>query len=149
MQPNDRPWLSFPGLTTDLKILHVDEERNIVVVMSRIAAGGDGGKHLHLCEAIAYTARGEWAYDNGSLPEGAVAIEPHGSIHTPTSEGGSEQFVVFVGTGPDLLQTLDEDDNVVATTSIKHFKLLHDMTPEEAMRTGLVSMASRDNVRRD
>src|SRR5205823_2816775 len=86
-----------------------------------------------------YTVSGEWTYDEGSLPEGAVAIEPYGSIHTPTSKNGADMFVVFVGTGPDLLQVLDDEGNVTATTTIKQFKRLYEMTPAEALRAGLMS----------
>lgn len=142
IQPADRPWLKFPGSTVDLKILHVDVERNIAVVISRFAPGGNGGRHLHLCEAIAYTATGEWAYEEGSLPEGAVAIEPYGSVHMPTSDQGSDAFVVFVGTGPDMVQELDDDGNIIGTTTIHHFKMLYDMTSEEASRFGLAGKPS-------
>lgn len=144
IQPADRPWLQFPGSTVDMKILHVDVERNIAVVVTRFAPGGNGGRHLHLCEAIAYTVSGEWAYEEGSLPVGAVAIEPYGSIHTPISQHGSDAFVVFVGTGPDMVQELDDDGNVIGTTTIEHFQRLYEMTPEEAYSVGLISQRLRD-----
>jgi anti-sigma factor ChrR (cupin superfamily) len=136
IRTEDRPWLPFPGVEGEVKILSVDEERNVVVFMMRLPPGGDFGTHRHLCQAIAYTTAGEWFYEEGAVPVGAVAVEPVGSTHAPRSDHGGEGLVILVGDGPDLIEFVDEEGNAVGQFGIDFFKMLHGLTPEEAARLG-------------
>ena len=133
---DDRPWLPFPGVEGEVKILSVDEDRNMVVFMMRLPPGGDFGTHRHSCTAIAYTTKGVWYYEEGPVPVGSVAVEPVGSSHSPRSDEGGEGLVILLGDGPDLIEFLDADGNSAGTFGIEFFKMLHGLTPEEAMKLG-------------
>lgn len=96
-------WLSVPQIPKGeawIKVIHADPGMNRVIFKFRFSAGCELPPHTHQCHATAYTLAGEWEYEGLKLPEGAVAYEPVGSTHTPSSEAGAE-LVVFLTSDSD------------------------------------------------
>jgi hypothetical protein len=97
-ESEDLDWIPLPDVPkgeAHFKVIHADEERNVVVFKFRFGAGCELVPHTHECHAIAYTLSGEWEYEGLKLPVGAVAYEPEKSVHTPSSENGAELVVVL------------------------------------------------------
>jgi hypothetical protein len=95
---HDREWIPIPLMPkgeAQIKVIHADEERGIVVFKFRFGPGSELLPHTHKCHAVAYTISGEWEYEGLKLPEGAIAYEPVESVHTPSSEPGAELIVVL------------------------------------------------------
>ena len=110
MRPKDgSPARSFA------KILHLDEGRNLVVMLNRTVGGTTLPVHTHLCEAIAYTLSGRWAYRDVDLGAGSFGVEPVGTEHAPEYAEDTEALVIFVGDGPDLLRTTLPDGTEITT----------------------------------
>ncbi len=94
----DKPWIPLPNIPKGegwLKVIHADEDRGVVVFKFRFSPGCELLPHSHECHAIAYTISGEWEYEGLKLPEGTIAYEPVGSVHTPSSDPGAELVVTL------------------------------------------------------
>jgi quercetin dioxygenase-like cupin family protein len=94
----DKPWIPLPNIPKGegwIKIIHADDERGVVVFKFRFSEGCELLPHTHDCHAIAYTISGEWEYEGLKLPEGTIAYEPVGSMHTPSSDSGAELVVTL------------------------------------------------------
>ena len=131
IEGNERPWLPLPGYEGSyMKVLVVDEERKQVIFMFRMAPGATFPKHLHHCHAIAYTTAGEWQYEEGTLPVGAMAYEPVGSEHTPSSRPGCE-MVVFLRSDDGRFLENYMDDGSIFLMDMAFFKMMLNMTPDE------------------
>jgi quercetin dioxygenase-like cupin family protein len=95
---HDKPWLPVPLIPKGeawIKVILADEQRKCVIFKFRFSPDCELPPHTHECHAVAYTISGEWEYEGLRLPEGAVAYEPVGSTHTPSSGPGSELAVVL------------------------------------------------------
>jgi hypothetical protein len=94
---DDKPWLSFDESTGDaMKVLHVDREMRQAVFVQRFGRDTTHPEHTHLGSAVAYTISGTWRYDGEPFPEGAVAVEPSRSRHTPMTRDGEVADVLVV-----------------------------------------------------
>src|SRR5262249_51119045 len=91
-----RDWLPVPFVDgVHIKVLVAAAERGQVVFHSGSGPGTVLPEHVHHCQAIAYTISGEGEYEGLNLPAGAVAYEPAGSVHTPSSQPGADIVVVL------------------------------------------------------
>ncbi|MFT6957036.1 MAG: hypothetical protein ACJAYC_002043 [Halieaceae bacterium] len=108
-----------------LKVLVIDEVRNRVDFLFKQDPHAEFAKHNHCCIAVAFTLEGLWGYREGEEMhfKGTYSYEPPGSAHTPyASEQGMVVYASFQGTGPSMLEILDEDDNVIDVLTIDFFK---------------------------
>jgi quercetin dioxygenase-like cupin family protein len=129
----DKDWLPVPGVPKGeawIKVIHADEERNVVVFKFRFGAGCELVPHTHRCHAIAYTISGEWEYEGLKLGEGAIAYEPVDSIHTPSSEPGAELVVVLSSKSDQFLINHMPDGSEIAF-DLAFFRQLEMMTPDQ------------------
>ena len=108
-----------------IKVLSVDEKRHRVDFLFRQDPNREFAKHNHRCTAVALTLEGVWGYREGAelhFP-GTFSYEPPGSAHTPfSSEHGMTVYASFQGSGPEMLDILGDDDEVVATLTLDFFK---------------------------
>jgi quercetin dioxygenase-like cupin family protein len=129
---NDRDWLPIPLVDgVHIKVLVADPQRRQVVFQFRFGPGTVLPEHVHHCQAIAYTISGEWEYDGLELPAGAIAYEPPGSAHTPSSRPGAEIVVVLSSDSDRFLENHMADGSVVEM-DMAFFQLLDGMTLEQA-----------------
>ena len=132
-QSKDKPWLPLPLIpkgSADIRVVHADEERNVVVFEFRFGPGTELVPHTHECHAIAYTVSGKWAYEGLELPEGAVAYEPEGSKHAPTSENGAELMVILRSESDQFLINHMPDGSELPF-DMGFFKALEEASPEQ------------------
>ena len=133
INPEDKPWLPLGEPGNFMKILHIDEADRQVVFLQRFAKNTTHPKHTHHCTAVAFTLRGEWAYDGTPFPLGAVAFEPYGSTHTPMTLDDNDADVLVILTSRDerfITAHISETEDVELDMAM--FKSLAAMTPEEA-----------------
>jgi quercetin dioxygenase-like cupin family protein len=129
---SDRDWLPIPSVDgAYIKVLVADRERRQVVFQFRFAPGTVLPEHIHHCQAIAYTISGEWEYEELKLPSGAVAYEPPGSTHTPSSGPGAEIVVVLSSDSDRFLENHMADGSVFEM-DMSFFALIDGATLEQA-----------------
>ena len=111
MQPKDgsppRAWA---------KVLHLDVERNLVIMLNKVAKGSLLPEHTHLCEAIGYTLSGSWSYRDMQLGADWFGVEPTGTEHAPEYQDDTVALIIFAGDSPQLLRTKLPDGGEVTTT---------------------------------
>jgi quercetin dioxygenase-like cupin family protein len=144
---DDRPWLQIdPATENFFKIISVDEAMKQVVMIVKFAPNAIYPKHLHNSMAVAYTLEGEWEYEEGVLPVGSFAIEPPGTVHTPTvSSKGVTILAVLTATTDNFVEVPMEDGSTFVQ-DLAYWKALHAMTAEEARASHAVgvTMSSRE-----
>jgi quercetin dioxygenase-like cupin family protein len=132
----DQEWLPIPLVPKGeawMKVIHADEELGNVIFMFRFSPGCELPSHTHHCHATAYTISGEWEYEGLKLPVGALAYEPVGSTHTPSSGPGSE-LVVFLKSETDRFLINHMPDGTDLPFDMAFFKALEGATAEEAQK---------------
>lgn len=129
---NERDWLPIPAADgAFIKVIVADAERHRVVFMFRFAPGTILPAHRHHCQATAYTISGEWEYEGLKLPAGAIAYEPVGSTHTPSSGPGAELLVCLSGDSDRFLENHMPDGSTFEM-DMAFFTALDGMTLEQA-----------------
>jgi quercetin dioxygenase-like cupin family protein len=139
-QSEDRAWIPIPNVTEgagEIKVIHADPDRGVVVFKFRFAPGTLLPPHTHRCHAIAYTISGEWEYEGLKLPVGAIAYEPVDSTHAPSSELGAELLVVLTSDSDRFLINHLPDGSQIEF-DMQFFKLLEGMTQEQAHELSVV-----------
>ena len=127
-----RDWLPVPFVDgVHIKVLVADPARRQVVFGFRFGPGTALPEHVHHCQAIAYTVSGEWEYEGLKLPAGAVAYEPAGSIHAPSSDPGAEIVVVLSSESDRFLENHMADGSAIEM-DMAFFQALDGMTQEQA-----------------
>ena len=127
-----RDWLPVPFVDgVHIKVLVADPARRQVVFGFRFGPGTALPEHVHHCQAIAYTVSGEWEYEGLKLPAGAVANEPAGSIHAPSSDPGAENVVVLSSQSDRFLENHMADGSAIEM-DMAFFQALDGMTREQA-----------------
>ena len=128
----DQEWVPFPAAPgAHFKIIVADPERNKVVFKFRFDPGTVLPPHTHECHAIAYTLSGEWEYEGLRLPTEAVAYEPVGSVHTPSSETGAE-LIIFLASDTDKFLVNHMPDGSEMVLDMAFFKALEGATAAQA-----------------
>lgn len=121
-------WRKLAGFEHyELTVLDVDEQRKLVDLLVKFEANQQILLHRHLSLTNTWVVQGEHRlYEpNGSLkevrPVGRYTSSPPGDPHR--EGGGAEGAVVFYSFRGDgvFLEWLDDNLNVVATTSMKDF----------------------------
>jgi quercetin dioxygenase-like cupin family protein len=138
-------WLPLPLVPKGegwIKVIHADDDRGNVIFRFRFSPGCELTPHTHECHATAYTISGEWEYEGLKLPAGALAYEPVGSTHTPSSGPGAE-IVVFLNSDSDRFLVNHMPDGTDVPFDMAFFKALEGATVEEAQR--LVEQAAAQN----
>ena len=122
-------WMEVEGQPGNyIKVLTVDGKRYRVDFLFRQDPHKEFAKHTHRCTAVALTLEGLWGYREGDEMHfpGTFSYEPPGSAHTPyASERGMMVYASFQGTGPEMLDILDESDNVIDTLTLDFFNQYH------------------------
>jgi quercetin dioxygenase-like cupin family protein len=127
----ERDWLPVPMAEgVYIKVLVADPERRQVVFQFRFEPGTVLPEHLHHCQAIAYTISGEWEYDGLKLPAGAIAYEPPGSSHRPSSGPGGE-LIVYLSSDSDRFLDNYLPDGSTFAMDMAFFQQLDGMTLEQ------------------
>ena len=96
-----------------IKVLALDEKRHRVDFLFRQDPHKEFARHTHRCTAVALTLEGLWGYREGEEMHfpGTFSYEPPGSAHTPfASEQGMMVYASFQGTGPEMLDILDDEN---------------------------------------
>lgn len=129
----DQQWVPFPAVPgAHFKVIVADEERRQVVFKLRLAPGCVLPPHTHKCHAVAYTIAGEWEYEGMRLPAQAIAWEPVGSTHAPSSDGGAELVVLLTSdTSEFLINHMPDGTDVPLNMTL--FKALAGATREQAL----------------
>lgn len=115
-----------------IKVLAIDEKRHRVDFLFRQDPHTEFARHTHRCTAVALTLEGLWGYREGDEMHfpGTFSYEPPGSAHTPfASEEGMTVYASFQGTGPEMLDILDEQGEVLTTLTLDFFKTYFDPSP--------------------
>ena len=96
LQDSDRAWVDA-GDGVQIKVMHVNRSKGVVVVLTRMQAGKRMETHYHHCTTYNYTVKGSWEYAEGAIAdEGSHAHEPAGVTHTPiTTHSDMVLFSVF------------------------------------------------------
>ena len=108
-----------------INVLTIDEKRHRVDFLFRQDPHKEFARHTHRCTAVALTLEGLWGYREGEEMHfpGTFSYEPPGSAHTPfASEQGMMVYASFQGTGPEMLDILDENDTVLDTLTLDFFR---------------------------
>lgn len=108
-----------------LKVLTIDEPNHRVDFLFRQDPHRHYTKHRHLCAVATLTLEGEWGYREGDekLFKGCFSYETPGTVHTPyASEQGMVVYASFQGTGPVLLDLLDDNDEISGHLDLDFFK---------------------------
>lgn len=108
-----------------IKVLTIDEKRHRVDFLFRQDPHKEFARHTHRCTAVALTLEGLWGYREGEEMHfpGTFSYEPPGSAHTPfASEKGMMVYASFQGTGPEMLDILDENGTVLDTLTLDFFR---------------------------
>ena len=132
----DLEWLPVPSVPRGegwIKVIHADDELGNVIFRFRFSPGCELAPHTHHCHATAYTISGEWEYEGLKLPEGAIAYEPVGSTHTPSSERGAE-IVVFLSSDSDQFLINHMPDGTDVPFDMAFFKALEGASVEDAQK---------------
>src|SRR5262249_59177781 len=86
---------------------------------------------VHHCQAMANPTPGEWGYEGLKLPAGAVAYEPAGSVHAPSSQPGADIVVVLSSDSDRFLENHMADGSTVEM-DMGLFRMLDGMTRKQA-----------------
>jgi quercetin dioxygenase-like cupin family protein len=141
-----KPWISIPNIPKGegwIKVIHADEERNVVTFKFRFSEGCELVPHTHKCHAVAYTISGEWEYEGLKLPEGAIAYEPVDSTHTPISAPGAELFVILTSQSDQFLIN-HMPDGSEWVFDMGFFKQLEAVESEEDLEKLLAELAGTE-----
>lgn len=89
---DDLPYVPISDVA-DLKVLHIDLNKGLWVVKTRLKPGFEIETHYHTGDVFAVTLKGSWFYKEH--PEhvnsaGSYLYEPAGSVHTLTVPAGQE-----------------------------------------------------------
>lgn len=107
-----------------IKVLALDHVRHRVDFLFKQDPNAEFARHNHVCTAVALTLEGIWGYREGAelMFPGTFSYEPSGSVHTPyASATGMVVYASFQGTGPVMLETLDDDGNVTGELTLDFF----------------------------
>jgi len=129
-------WIPLPLVPKGegwFKVVHADEELGKVIFRFRFSPDCELSPHTHHCHAVAYTISGEWEYEGLRLPEGAVAYEPVGSTHTPSSDPGAE-LIVVLSSDSDQFIVNHLDDGTDVPFDMAFFKAMEGISAEEAQK---------------
>ena len=115
------PWTPMPtkdGSPTRAwaKLLHLDLERNFVIMLNKVAQGTVLPQHTHLSEAIGFTISGHWSYRDLQLGPDSFGFEPTGTEHAPEYQEETVALIIFLGDSPELLRTKMPDGREIVTT---------------------------------
>src|SRR5205807_4805989 len=95
------PWVPMPtkdGSPTRAwaKLLHLDLERNFVIMLNKVAQGTVLPQHTHLSEAIGFTLSGHWSYRDLQLGPDSFGFEPTGTEHAPEYQEETVALIIFL-----------------------------------------------------
>lgn len=135
---HNREWIPFPAPKGEvqIKIIHIDEERGVVVCRYKLAPGTELTRCTHKCHVIAYTISGEWEYEGLKLPEGTLAYEPVDSTLTASSGPGAEVFVVLTSETDQFLIEHLPDGTDVPVDLVTFKQLARGTMPEQVHALG-------------
>ncbi len=121
------PWIPYPLIPNSyIRVLHVDEANNTVILSYRMAPHTVTPVHGHHCVATAMTLDGEWFYDDLSFRKGDIAFETTVEVHQPiTKELGATLLTTLIG-GPGNDKLL-ENHNADGTRTILRTRLFKAM----------------------
>ena len=94
---NNLPWLPWVMDGTHFKLLNIDQKTGGFTLLLKVDPDNDAPIHGHLGAVEAFVIDGEFGYDNDRGGVGSYVFEAAGSIHQPTSPGGSTMFAVIHG----------------------------------------------------
>jgi quercetin dioxygenase-like cupin family protein len=110
-----------PGMQA--KVLAVDEARNSVEYVIKMAPGCNPGKHRHLCETYAYVLEGKLI--NHEFGPGDFCYQPHNDVHVEeVGEEGVTLYVSFRGVSETLVEFFGEDGEVCGKFAVSDFAQL-------------------------
>jgi 2,4'-dihydroxyacetophenone dioxygenase len=95
----DIPWTPWAMDGTEFKLLRVDDDNALMVIVLRIAPNLPAPPHHHLGSAEAFILEGCFSYDYGTIHEGDYVFEPGGCTHDPTTHDEGCTMVAIVKGG--------------------------------------------------
>lgn len=149
VQQSDRPWLPLDGDGENfMKIIAVDGERKQVVLMVKFGPNAVYPQHIHKATAVAYTVAGEWEYEEGVLSEGAWALEPPGTDHTPVVSSKGATILAILTSDTDEFVEVPLPGGGVLKQDLAYFQHLYSLTAEQAAEQHAVgvSMTTRESA---
>lgn len=141
----DVPWVPYALIpNTFLRVLHVDEVNNIVILNFKMPPWTTTPVHGHHCTATAYTLEGEWFYDDLAFQQGDVAYETTVEVHQPiTKDKGATLLTTLIGgPGNDKLLEDHNADGTVTLLRTRLFKALERITPEAFAELDFISLVN-------
>ena len=97
LDTNTLPWSPWVMDGTHFKLLNVDFKTGGFSMLLKVDPGNVAPVHGHLGAVEAFVIEGGFAYDEDAGSAGSYVYETAGSIHRPTSPGGSVMFAVVHG----------------------------------------------------
>lgn len=139
----DIPWLDYPLIPgSTWRVLHVDEDSNIVILNFRMAPWTKSPVHGHFCTATAYTLEGEWFYDDLAFGAGDVAFETTVEVHQPIAkaQGASLLTTLIGGRGNDKLLEDYNEDGTTTLLRTRLFKACERISVEDYQKLDFASL---------
>ncbi len=123
---SEQPWIEqMPGV--QMKVLAVDEARNGVEYLLKLAPGYDSGRHRHNCETFVYVIEGSILNETTGVEfqAGDFCYQAHGDDHV---EKAGSQGALILGSlrGGDeaLIEFFDASGAVVGKVSVADYAAL-------------------------
>ncbi len=95
--PSTLPWAPWAIEGTHFKLLNVDQKTGGFTMLLKVDPDNKAPVHGHPGAVEVYVIEGEFGYDDDRGSAGAYGYEAAGSMHEPTSPGGTTMFAVAHG----------------------------------------------------
>jgi hypothetical protein len=139
------PWIPYPLIANSfIRVLHVDEATNTVILNYRMAPHTITPVHGHHCVATALTVDGEWFYDDLCFRKGDIAFESTVEVHQPiTKELGATLLTTLIGgAGNDKLLENYNEDGTRTILRTKLFKAMERLSPKDFDKLDFTELVS-------
>jgi len=97
---HESDWIGRPTDDNRIKVLRLDVEAGVWVILAELKPGAEVKLHYHTGEAEVFTLQGRWNYKeyaNQPQTAGSYLYEPAGSVHTfVVPQENTEDTIIFV-----------------------------------------------------
>jgi hypothetical protein len=116
VRPDGLPWTPMGLEGVEFKLMNVDWDRHMYIMLQRVRADAAGLEHYHYGVAHAFVVEGDFNYEYGHMVSGAYLYEASDIFHDVAAgpNGVTVMAIVFDGIGrlgadgkPDLEGALD------------------------------------------
>jgi len=95
--PSSLPWTDWVMPGTYFKLLNLNDIQGSFTILLKVDPDMDTPIHKHTGGVEAFVLDGEFGYGEDRGSAGTYAFEASGSVHQPSSPGGTVMFAVIYG----------------------------------------------------